>query len=80
MSERQGIEIDYCPQCRGVWHFNSPLEIITDSNIIESPIKMFSKYDLTLHLEKPNPVETLISNLEIAIKKPKPSMMIMLTQ
>src|SRR5688500_6649589 len=19
MSERQGIEIDYCPQCRGVW-------------------------------------------------------------
>jgi Zn-finger nucleic acid-binding protein len=19
MSERQGIEIDYCPECRGVW-------------------------------------------------------------
>lgn len=19
MSERQGIEVDYCPQCRGVW-------------------------------------------------------------
>ena len=19
MSERQGVEIDYCPQCRGVW-------------------------------------------------------------
>ena len=19
MSDRQGIEIDYCPQCRGVW-------------------------------------------------------------
>ena len=19
MSERQGIEIDYCPKCRGVW-------------------------------------------------------------
>ncbi len=19
MSERQGIEIDYCPQCRGIW-------------------------------------------------------------
>ena len=19
MTERQGIEIDYCPQCRGVW-------------------------------------------------------------
>jgi len=19
MAERQGIEIDYCPQCRGIW-------------------------------------------------------------
>lgn len=19
MSERQGVEIDYCPQCRGIW-------------------------------------------------------------
>jgi Zn-finger nucleic acid-binding protein len=19
MSERQGVEVDYCPQCRGVW-------------------------------------------------------------
>ena len=19
MTERQGVEIDYCPQCRGVW-------------------------------------------------------------
>ena len=19
MSDRQGVEIDYCPQCRGVW-------------------------------------------------------------
>ena len=41
---------------------------------------MFSKYDLTFHLEKPNPVETLISNLETAIKKSKPSMMIMFAQ
>ena len=35
MSERQGIEIEYCPQCPGVWHFNSTLEIITDSKIKE---------------------------------------------
>ena len=26
MSERQGIEIDYCPQCRGVWLDRGELE------------------------------------------------------
>ena len=61
-------------------HFNSPLEIIIDSKLIESAIKKFSKYDITLHLENPDPVATLISNLETAIEKSKPSMMIMFTQ
>ena len=61
-------------------HFNSPLEITTDSKLIETAVNKFSKYDITLHLEKPNPVATLISNLETAIKKSKPSMMIMFTQ
>ena len=61
-------------------HFNSPLEIISDSKIIESAIKKFSKYDIKLHIEKPNPVQSLISNLESAIKKSKPSILIMFTQ
>lgn len=61
-------------------HFNSPLEIIIDSKLIESAIKKFSKYDITLHLENPDPVVTLISNIETAIEKSKPSMMIMFTQ
>jgi Zn-finger nucleic acid-binding protein len=26
MSERQGIEIDYCPQCRGIWLDRGELE------------------------------------------------------
>ncbi|WP_019143276.1 zf-TFIIB domain-containing protein [Noviherbaspirillum massiliense] len=30
MSERQGIEIDYCPNCRGVWLDRGELEKIID--------------------------------------------------
>lgn len=33
MSERQGIEIDYCPQCRGIWLDRGELDkIIERSN------------------------------------------------
>lgn len=30
MSERQGIEIDYCPQCRGIWLDRGELDKIID--------------------------------------------------
>lgn len=30
MSERQGIEIDYCPQCRGVWLDRGELDKIVE--------------------------------------------------
>jgi len=30
MSERQGIEIDYCPQCRGVWLDRGELDKIIE--------------------------------------------------
>ena len=33
MSERQGVEIDYCPKCRGVWLDRGELDkIIEKSN------------------------------------------------
>ncbi len=36
MAERQGIEIDYCPQCRGVWLDRGELDkIIERSAAIE---------------------------------------------
>ena len=36
MSERQGIEIDYCPTCRGVWLDRGELDkIIERSNAAE---------------------------------------------
>ena len=30
MSERQGVEIDYCPQCRGVWLDRGELDKIME--------------------------------------------------
>lgn len=30
MSERQGVEIDYCPQCRGVWLDRGELDKLVD--------------------------------------------------
>jgi uncharacterized protein len=40
MSERQGIEIDYCPECRGVWLDRGELDkIIERSNLQEGQQK-----------------------------------------
>lgn len=33
MSERQGIEIDYCPTCRGVWLDRGELDKIIERNV-----------------------------------------------
>ena len=38
MSERQGVEIDYCPQCRGVWLDRGELDkLIERSAAQEAP-------------------------------------------
>ena len=37
MSERQGIEIDYCPTCRGVWLDRGELDKIIDRSAAEAP-------------------------------------------
>lgn len=36
MSERQGIEIDYCPQCRGVWLDRGELDKIIERSGVAS--------------------------------------------
>ncbi|KAF3997101.1 TFIIB-type zinc ribbon-containing protein [Glaciimonas immobilis] len=35
MSERQNIEIDYCPSCRGVWLDRGELDKIIDQSLQE---------------------------------------------
>jgi Zn-finger nucleic acid-binding protein len=37
MSDRQGIEIDYCPQCRGVWLDRGELDKIIDRSTSAPP-------------------------------------------
>ena len=40
MSERQGVEIDYCPECRGVWLDRGELDKIiarTDDHPVSQP-------------------------------------------
>lgn len=32
MADRQGVEIDYCPQCRGVWLDRGELDKIIERN------------------------------------------------
>jgi len=35
MAERQGVEIDYCPQCRGVWLDRGELDKIIERSATE---------------------------------------------
>ena len=36
MSDRQGIEIDYCPTCRGVWLDRGELDKIIERNAVDT--------------------------------------------
>ncbi len=37
MTERQGIEIDYCPECRGVWLDRGELDKIIERSSADAP-------------------------------------------
>jgi len=39
MSDRQGVEIDYCPQCRGVWLDRGELDKIIERSAPEAPVQ-----------------------------------------
>lgn len=38
MTERQGVEVDYCPQCRGVWLDRGELDKILDRAADVAPL------------------------------------------
>lgn len=44
MSERGGIEIDYCPKCRGVWLDRGELDKIIERSIQEMKDDWNEKY------------------------------------
>ncbi len=37
MSDRQGVEIDYCPQCRGVWLDRGEIDKIIERSMTAIP-------------------------------------------
>ena len=37
MSDRQGVEIDYCPQCRGVWLDRGELDKLIERSATRVP-------------------------------------------
>ncbi|MCC6720860.1 MAG: zf-TFIIB domain-containing protein [Bacteroidia bacterium] len=43
MSERQGIEIDYCPNCRGIWLDRGELDKIMDKAVSNENSNQFNK-------------------------------------
>ena len=61
-------------------HFTSPLETIIDPKVIEIAIKKLSKFDIKLNIKNTDFVKSIVANIESAIKKTKPSMMIMFTE
>jgi Zn-finger nucleic acid-binding protein len=42
MSDRQGIEIDYCPQCRGVWLDRGELDKLIDRSASAPPEREYA--------------------------------------
>ena len=45
MADRSGIEIDYCPNCRGVWLDRGELDKIIERSTAQPPSSRESKYD-----------------------------------
>ncbi len=59
ISERQGVEIDYCPSCRGVWLDRGELDkIIERSSVSSNQYNDYrnssSNYDSYKHKQKEN--------------------------
>ncbi len=42
MTERNGVEIDYCPKCRGVWLDRGELDKIIERAGSQAPVASFS--------------------------------------
>lgn len=44
MTERQGVEIDYCPKCRGIWLDRGELDKIIEKSLVgEKPVNTANK-------------------------------------
>lgn len=55
MTERSGVEIDYCPQCRGVWLDRGELDKIIERSHtpVQDPRRSVSVRDHGNEIQKP---------------------------
>lgn len=44
MTDRNGIEIDYCPDCRGIWLDRGELDKIIERSVQQEPIPPRNTY------------------------------------
>ncbi|HEV3365612.1 MAG TPA: zf-TFIIB domain-containing protein [Acidimicrobiia bacterium] len=45
MADRQGVEVDYCPQCRGVWLDRGELDKLIDREAEAAPAPPSREYE-----------------------------------
>lgn len=53
MTERQGVEIDYCPKCRGVWLDRGELDKLIEKAAVTAPAQ--GSYDDSYRTPPPPP-------------------------
>jgi Zn-finger nucleic acid-binding protein len=53
MTDRQGVEIDYCPQCRGVWLDRGELDKLIERDAAASPVAATREPERERERERP---------------------------
>jgi len=49
ITDRQGIEIDYCPKCRGVWLDRGELDKMIERSTLEMPSRSYPERQYDHH-------------------------------
>ncbi|MBC7700335.1 zf-TFIIB domain-containing protein [Aquabacterium sp.] len=62
MSERQSVEIDYCPQCRGVWLDRGELDKLLDRSNAQEPVRAAAAPDVRQQSRRPDFVDSDYNN------------------
>lgn len=61
MTERQNVEIDYCPQCRGVWLDRGELDKIIERSQQQESRFLPAGFTQASHQEPPPPADVVCS-------------------
>ncbi|MEO8118568.1 MAG: zf-TFIIB domain-containing protein [Rhodoferax sp.] len=60
MSDRQGVEIDYCPQCRGIWLDRGELDKLLE--LAAKPTQSTASYSYPAHATPPSRADFMDSD------------------